>query len=71
MLKSYVVGWVIIVSAQVLLILTLGLWDFGLGLDNSNKMFRTQSAMSRVGTWYAGTVSAQGLVKDAPSAIAP
>ncbi len=31
------VGWVapvIIVSAQVLLILTLGLWDFGLGLDN-------------------------------------
>ena len=33
-----VVGWVvahvILVSAQVLLVLTLGLWDFGLGLDN-------------------------------------
>ncbi len=24
----------IIESAQVLLVLTLGLWDFGLGLDN-------------------------------------
>ena len=49
MLKSY--GWssrvcwyeqsgmlvahVILVSAQVLLVLTLGLWDFGLGLDNN------------------------------------
>ena len=46
MLKSYGVGWVgwggvvalvILVSAQVLLVLTLGLWtlDFGLGLDNT------------------------------------
>ena len=50
MLKSYRVGWggvvayVILVSAQVPLVLTLGLWDFGLwdfglwdfglGLDN-------------------------------------
>ena len=40
MLKSYgvVVGGrvahVILVSAQVSLVLTLGLWDFGLGLDN-------------------------------------
>ena len=41
MLKSYGwVGWggwvahVILVSAQVPLVLTLGLWDFGLGLDN-------------------------------------
>ena len=46
MLKSYgvecagghvVVAHVILVSAQVLLVLTLGLWtlDFGLGLDNN------------------------------------
>ena len=40
MLKSYgvggVVAHVILVSAQVLLVLTLGLWtlNFGLGLDN-------------------------------------
>ena len=33
---GWVVAHVIIVSAQVLLVLTLGLWtlDFGLGLDN-------------------------------------
>ena len=45
MLKSYGVGWgggvgwvahVILVSAQVPLVLTLGLWDFGLGLDKNN-----------------------------------
>ena len=37
MLKScWWVAHVIIVSAQVPLVLTLGLWDFGLGLDNSN-----------------------------------
>ena len=38
MLKSWGVGWwvahVVLVSAQVLVVLTLGLWDFGLGLDN-------------------------------------
>ena len=32
-----VLSLVIIVSAQVLLVLTLGLWDFGLGLDNIYK----------------------------------
>ena len=44
MLKSYGVdGWVahvILVSAQVLLVLTLRLWtlDFGLGFDNYQKI---------------------------------
>ena len=40
MLKSYrwggVVAHVILVSAQVSLVLTFGLWDFRLGLDNMN-----------------------------------
>ena len=47
MLKSYgvggVVAHVILVSAQVLLVLTLGLWtlDFGLGLDNYTSEYLT------------------------------
>ena len=47
MLNSYGVGGVVVhvilVSAQVLLVLTLGLWDFELGLDN--KRYETQSSL--------------------------
>ena len=58
MLKSYgvecagghvVVANVIIVSAQVLLILTLGLWDFGLGLDNTYTYLYTKHKSSALG----------------------
>ena len=35
-----VVAHVILVSAQALLVLTLGLWDFELGLDNQTKHFK-------------------------------
>ena len=49
MLKS--LGWVahvILVSAQVLLVLTLGPWtlDFGLGLDNKNDALSDQKYLN-------------------------
>ena len=52
----------ILVSAQVLLVLTLGLWtsDFGLGLDNKGERDadafykRTEQRLSRDGSLWLG-----------------
>ena len=45
-----VVAHVILVSAQVPLVLTLGLWDFGLGLDKNIKNISYETTAYLCGT---------------------